>query len=101
MEFGDGALASTNFDPSDSVMSECVFGAGEYIQTVTVHTKTYGNGNALNPGGFTFVTNKQTCGPHGPTGGEIRTYSGNHRLLYLTGRCGAHCEKMDFVFDAC
>ena len=91
MEFGDGNLASTTFDPSGYPMSECVFEAGEYIQTITVHTKTYSN--ALIPGGFTFVTNKQTCGPHGPTGGEIRTYTGNHRLLYVTGRCGAFCEE--------
>ena len=100
MEFGDGSLASVGYDdPSSYSMSECVFEAGEYIHTVTVHTKTY-SGDLI-PGGFTFITNKQTCGPHGPAGGEIRTYTGNHRLLYVTGRCGGWCEKMDFVFDAC
>ena len=78
----------------------CSLAVGEYVKHVTTYGFALTVGTSQYPviGGIMFKTDRQTCGPYGPTTGAVHTASG-HALLYISGASGLGFDQFNFAFD--
>ena len=77
----------------------CHLEKGEYITNITLY-ETVKSGDTIQCG-FTFVTDKKTCGPYGQvTDTSVDIVSGG-RLLFMHGHFDVWFQRVTFAFDIC